>query len=522
MISLPLSALLDLILPALPKQVPIFLVGGAVRDALLNHTSHDLDFVVDGNARKVARAVANSLHAAYYPLNDTIDAGRVLYTLPLDQPEGGPSRRYILDFCSLRGDNIETDLIERDFTINAIALDLSTRQLIDPLHGGRDLHEKTMRACSEKSFISDPVRVLRAVRLADQLGFQIDPASLGWLREAVPMLPGVTAERLREEIMRILGGTHPERAMRILAALRILPQIMPEITALDGVEQSPPHIYDVMNHTFSLLAKLSALLDTLSPGYSPDGETGYSSNLILGMAAARLGRFRSQIGEHFAVKDYPETNRRALLFLAALYHDSGKALNQQRAKNGRILFYHHDQTGADLVSQRAHALHMSNDDDTYLQTVIQNHMRPFLLYMRGERPTRRAIYRYFRATGPAGVDICLMALADYLATYDYTISQTPWGEFLDVICTLLDNWWHRQEENIAPPALVDGYDLISLFGLKPGPLIGELLEQVREGQASGEIHSQSDAFKKISKWLAEKKATDPQDNESRQSGSHPI
>src|SRR4030042_7109911 len=121
MISLPLSALLEHISPALPKKIPIFLVGGAVRDALLNRASHDLDFVVQGDARKVARSVASALGAAYYPLNDIFDAGRVLYTPQLDQSTDEGYRRYVLDFTGQRGVDLENDLCERDFTINAIA-----------------------------------------------------------------------------------------------------------------------------------------------------------------------------------------------------------------------------------------------------------------------------------------------------------------------------------------------------------------------------------------------------------------
>jgi poly(A) polymerase len=517
MVSLPLSALLEHISPALPKKVPIFLVGGAVRDALLNRASHDLDFIVQGNARKAARTVANALGAAYYPLNDVFDAGRVLYTPQLDQGTDEEYRRYILDFTALRGTDLEDDLVERDFTVNAIALDISSNHIIDPLSGGQDLREKIVRACSSRSFSADPIRILRAVRLANQLGFQIDPVSLGWLREALPRLRQTTVERLREEILCMCGGSNPERAFHILDTLNILPEILPEISRLKGIEQSPPHIYDVLKHTFTLVEKLTALLDLLSPDYSPDPEAGYSTNLIMGMAVTRLGRFRQNFAEHFSQKDYPEYSRRALLIFAALYHDAGKALEQSQDEDGRIRFNKHEQAGADLVSQRAHSFHMSNDDIAYLQTVVRNHMRPFLLNLRKQPPTRRAIYHFFRDSGSAGVDICLLALADYLATYVYTISQTAWAGFLDIVYTLLEKWWCQQEENISPPALIDGNDILTRFHLKPGPMIGVLLEFVRESQATGEISTREQAYLLVTRRLAEIDASDRSDNGSLQS-----
>jgi len=516
MISLPLSALLEHISPALPKKIPIFLVGGAVRDALLNRASHDLDFVVQGDARKVARSVANALGAAYYPLNDVFDAGRVLYLPQLDQSDEG-YRRYVLDFTGQRGVDLENDLRERDFTINAIALDVSSNHIIDPLYGGRDLREKTLRACSSSSFFADPVRILRAVRLANQLGFRIDPISLGWLREALPLLHQCTVERLREEILRMCAGAHPERAFHVLDTLDILAKVMPEIAILKGVDQSPPHMYDVLKHTFTLMEKLAALLDLLSPDYVPDPEAGYSTNLIMGLAATRLGRFRKNLAKHFPPKDYPDIPRRALLLFAALYHDSGKALERIQGEDGRIRFNKHERASENLVSQRAHSLHMSNDDVAYLETVVRHHMRPFLLSLRKEIPTRRAIYHFYRDTGPAGVDISLLAMADYLATYDYTISQTAWVDFLDIVYSLLEKWWCQQEENISPMALIDGNDLLTRFDLKPGPVIGKLLELVREGQASGEISTRDQAFQVVTKHLVEFGAANPSDIGSLQS-----
>jgi hypothetical protein len=126
--------------------------------------------------------------------------------------------------------------------------------------------------------------------------------------------------------------------------------------------------------------------------------------------------------------------------------------------------------------------------------IIRNHLRPILLAQNGGFPTRKAIYHFFRDTGPAGVDICLLSLADVLGTYGYTLPQVEWTHQLEVVRSLLEAWWERPEESVSPPPLLTGRDLIESMGLEAGPLIGEILEKVREAQATGEIQSQEEAL----------------------------
>jgi poly(A) polymerase len=465
------SPILERVRQALPTGIgPVYLVGGAVRDTILSQEAHDFDFVIAGDALKIARTVADGMGADFYPLDEDRKTGRVIFV-----EEAGT--RHILDFAALRGADIEADLRDRDFTINAIAVNLlEPQEILDPTGGASDLWQKTLRACSPASFVNDPVRVLRAIRLAAGYGLRIYPETRSAMGEAVPLLGVVTPERLRDEFFRILGGSQPHTSIRALEMLGALPYITPELLGLKEVPQSPPHVRDVWGHTLDTLKNLDALLTVLKPQRDPED----SNNLMMGLVALHLGRYREQINTHIETDIVQGRSNRPLIFLAALYHDIAKPQARQNEDNGRIRFLNHDQIGADIVAQRAVALKLSNVEISRLQTIVKNHMRPGHLAHGERQPSGRAIYRFFRDTGIAGIDICLLSLADLLATYGSTLPQDRWTRQLEIVRVLLEAWWERPEKQVNPPRLVTGYDLMDEFGLEPGPRIGLLLDPGRK------------------------------------------
>ncbi len=488
---LTFSKLLDKIRLVLPEDVPVFLVGGAVRDALLQRPTHDLDFAVDGDGIQVARQVADALNAAFVPLDPERGTGRVVLLRE--------SGQYTIDFASLRGEDIESDLRARDFTINALAVDVrAPDKLLDPLGGALDLHRKILRPCSPTAFLDDPLRTLRAIRQATNFKLKIDPETRSLMRQAAERLPNVSAERQRDELYRILEGEQPATALRALELLGVLPYLLPELVPLKGVQQSAPHLYDVWEHTLQTVQRLEFLLDVVGARqHDPDA----AASLAIGLAVLRLGRYRQQIHAHVNEQILPGRGWRPSLFLAALYHDAGKPETAQEDESGRIRFFGHERVSAKLAGQRAHSLRLSRDEISRIKTVVRHHMRPHFLAQSGKPPTRRAVYRFFRDTRQAGVDICLLALADVMATYGSALPQDTWTGYLDVIRTLLEAWWERPQESVSPPTLLKGNDLISEFGLQPGPQIGELLELVREAQAAGQIETREQALKLIGEQL---------------------
>jgi putative nucleotidyltransferase with HDIG domain len=214
----------------------------------------------------------------------------------------------------------------------------------------------------------------------------------------------------------------------------------------------------------------------------------------MGLVSMRLGRYRQQIHAHLAETLNPERPHKALLYLAALYHDIAKPATRQIDEGGRVHFLGHDQLGAEIARQRGIALCLSSAECSRLQAVVAGHLRPLHLVNTGQPPTPRAIYRFFRDLGAAGVDVCLLALADTLGTYGAALPQEVWGSTVDVIRSLLEAWWERPEQVVSPPALVSGNDVMDELGLSPGRKVGELLEAIREGQVAGQVHTREEAL----------------------------
>lgn len=471
------------------SSTPIYLVGGAVRDGLLGKPVYDFDFVLPKNALQIARKVANTLGGAYYPLDIKRQYGRVISNTP-------NSHRMKLDFALQVGDSIEEDLHHRDFTINAIAIDLRNRDhLIDPLQGVQDILAKRLRACSEEAIRTDPLRVIRGIRFALSLGFRIESNTWHLMEAGSPGLTIISAERLGEELFRLLSIQSIASAIRLLDRVGALPYTFPELLSLKDVEQSPPHRQDVYHHTLEVLNRLEEILSVLSPSFDEEQK----ANLMIGMASLRLGRYRKQIGDYLEERFTPERSKRALLFLAALYHDTGKASSGKLDEKGQWRFFDHEKVGAQLFAERGRALALANDEIEWVAKVIRHHMRPILLVNSGDIPSRRAVYRYFRQTGEAGVGVCLLSLADVMGIYGYTLPVEIWSKHLDTVRELLQAWWEEKQEKIAPPPLLDGNEVMQRFGLKPGPLIGKVLEGIREAQAAGEVQSKAEA------WLLAKK-----------------
>jgi putative nucleotidyltransferase with HDIG domain len=461
----------------------VYLVGGAVRDALLNRPIHDIDFVLSGDVRPLARKMADALGGAFYMLDDERGTARVI--------EHRSGEDLFLDFASLRGSSLEEDLRARDFTINAMAVDMAQiERLIDPLGGLADLRAKRLAVCSPTAFDDDPARILRAVRIALVLKFQIPPETYRAMEYAVPLLDGVSNERQRDELFRMLSGKDVASAIRLMDKLGALETILPELGDLRGVEQGAPHHLEVWEHTLAVLNELETLYHVLVEPYDEDA----SANLIHGTAALALGRYRQQFQAHFAESLNPNRSLRGLLFFAALYHDAGKPSTRRVEPNGRVRFFEHENVGARMAAHRAHELALSTAEISRVEDIVHNHMRIHLLVQSMETPSRRAIYRYFQAAGPAGVEICLLSLADLLATYRNDLPQELWRKEIEFCRIILEAWWEKPAEVVKPPRLLSGSDLIQAFHIEPGPQIGELLEAIQEAQACGEIVTREQAL----------------------------
>ena len=483
------------------QDMPVYLVGGAVRDAVLGHISHDLDFVVPSNAIKLAFRIGDALGVPAYALDKKRDVGRVVLA------EEGT----YLDFSSYRNGSLEADLAARDFTINALAMPAlgeTETSLIDLFDGLQDLKQKRVRQVSAENMRQDPIRGLRGVRMSLKYGFTLTAETEDSVRETFSLLSNVSAERVRDELNNLLraDGAGMVRELRRLGGLAT---ILPEVAALYGVTQSAPHHLDVGAHTEATLVWL-AQVDTAVVQQQQQP----TDHPLLQEAQIALAPYAPALQAHLARAVTGALHGRVLWQWAALLHDIGKPATRTVTENGRIRFLGHEKEGAKLASARLRRLRFSRESSEYVGRIVAGHMRPLMLAreVQGEggrgntAVSRRAIFRFFRRTGPAGLDICLLALADHLATYAPDDPQaTPAGTaLLTVVTLLIDAYFNRYTDTVAPEPLVTGRDLMKALPMKGGPELGRLLRHIEEAQATGEISTAEQAIALAQKTINDK------------------
>ncbi len=490
------------------RGIAACLVGGAVRDLLLGRPVHDWDWAVERDAISLARATADRLGAAFFPLDQERDTGRVV----IRDADGS---RTFLDFALRRGPNWHADLEARDFTVNAMAVPLAEtggvakipQVLLDPFSGQSDLQVRLIRAVTGHSFRDDPARTMRAVRLAGELGFQIEPQTAAWIRRDAPLLLAQTsAERVRDELGKLLAQPGALAGVRQMDDLGLLAPVLPEVAALRGVEQSRPHHWPVLEHTFFVLAALECIVaesiywTTETGGTRGAVEIGAPA-FVWSDITRILADLREPLAMHLAQPVGSERPALVSLKLAVLLHDSAKLQTKTLDEDGRTHFYGHEDAGAPIAAERMRALRFNNAEVERVRAIIANHMRPQQLADAESGVTRRAAYRYFRDTQEAGVDVLLLALADHIATHGPDVQRERWERRIIAASKLLTEYWVRLAKDVAPPPLISGDDLMAELDLSPGKHIGELLEAIREAQAAGEIATRHDALELAKRTL---------------------
>ncbi len=475
-----------------PNQLP-YLVGGAVRDALLEQPLHDLDFVMADEPIKLAKRLARRLKAGFFVLDDERHTARVVYH---DQDH----REFPLDFVQFTGQSLVEDLHNRDFTINAMALALDAlTEVIDPLDGQADLLQGVLRLCSAHALTDDPVRVLRGVRLAQQFGLAYRPGLEAAMQAAAVDLPRTSYERQRDEFFRLLAGPSPADGLRDCQRLGIFDTLIPPVVDLVSIPASPPHQFPLFEHTLRTVQAYHHLLGTLAG----DGDALDEGGWLTAEAQDVLGVFSDAISAYFKEEITPGRSKKALALLAALLHDIGKPLTVKTGDDGRLHFDRHASVAADLAHKAAKRLQLSNAEGDWLRRVVRDHMRLLPFLESGLLPDRRLLYRFFKGSGDAGVAIVLHALADTLATYGTDLARERWGNALYVARAYLSAWWEHHEAIVSPAPLLDGHDLQRKFGLKPGKRLGWLRRQLIEEQASGVISTTEEAQAFVLKHLDE-------------------
>jgi poly(A) polymerase len=444
-----------------------WLVGGAVRDELLGLPSTDYDLAVDGDAKGLARALGRATGASSFALSDAFGAWRVTAS----------DRSWQVDLTPLTGASLEADLANRDLTVNAIARPLAGGALIDPFHGAEDLRAGRLTMVSAGAFGADPLRVVRVARIAVELGFAVDPETLGAARAAAPQLANVAGERIYAELRQIIAGPQPLAGLELLESLGATAVVLPELIALHGVEQSVYHHLDVHGHTLETLSFAIALQDDPAA--------------VLGVPADPVARFLDlPLGD--------EMTRGEVMRWAALLHDIAKPQTRAVTPEGRITFFGHDMAGAAISRDIFARLRASEKVAAQVAALTRHHLR--LGFLVHERPlSARDVYDYLATCEPVSADVTLLSVADRLATRGRNgegaiaahleLAREVWPAALE---------WHLQR----PRPSMRGDDLAAALGRPAGPWLAAALEELSAARYAGEIDdSAAKAVAHATAWL---------------------
>lgn len=454
---------------ALGDEAQAWIVGGAVRDAALGGEVADLDLAVAGDPGVAAKAIARELGDHAFELSAEFGTWRVV----------SPGRGWQIDATALRGDGIEADLATRDFTIGAVAVPLAGGDPVDPFGGLSDLERRVLRAVGEDSFGGDPLRLLRAARLAAEFGLEIDGGTIELARAAAPRAAEPAGERQLAELRQLLGGPDPLRGLALLDELALTAVVLPELEALRGVEQGPNHHLDVHGHT------LAVLEHTLEVERDLPRFAGERAEEVAALLAEPLA---------------DEMSRATALRFGALFHDIAKP--ETRAEHdGFVGFRGHDRVGAETVAGICRRLRASRRLTQHLQGLVLHHLRLGFLVPEAPLPPRR-VHEYLHATQPVAVDVTLLTVADRLSARGAGPLASP--EMVEAHLALarqtigaaLD--WRRDGP---PQPLLRGDELAREVGLKPGARLGELLGELEAAQYAGEITGREEALEHARNWL---------------------
>jgi tRNA nucleotidyltransferase/poly(A) polymerase len=456
-------AVADLLEPTAVAQTA--LVGGIVRDAFLDRELLDIDLVTTGDAEPIARLVARTLHGAAFPLGEDHGCWRVVIQAPPeDEAWAGVLQ---VDVCGARGESLEADLHERDFTANALAVPLDGDAHIVDVHGGlADIEAGVVRMVSEQALDADPLRLLRAARFAHVLGWTIDPATADAVRARAARMVEPAGERTFVELRQLLLHGEARRGWRLLAELDLEQYLLPELHACRGVVQSQFHHLDVYEHTLAVLDNAEDLLAATDFWLPLPGEPN------LGATA------------------WSETQRLVVL-IAALAHDLAKPATRSQHVDGRVGFAGHDKVGMAVVDDIAERWKLSGTVRTHVRRLVGTHLDlGFLLHTpAGPRET----WRWRRSVAPVAAEAVVLSVADRMATSGIADRRRWFRAHHELARRVwVDHW--REVRDGRPVPLLDGTAIgAELGGVAPGPQIGVLVQALAEEQAVGAVTTVAEA-----------------------------
>lgn len=433
----------------------IYLVGGTVRDFYMGLESTDRDIIVmDEDARDFALKLSELFQATFVPL----DEENKIYRIVL------PDKINYIDVTNPVGDSIEKDLMRRDLTINAIAVNIRTGELIDISGGVTDIMNKCINYVNELNFVDDPLRLLRVYRFQALYGFQLAPETINAVCKYSDLIHKPAVERINYELLKLFGGEYAHVALENMNKTWILEEIFPFVKELKQVPPNSHHHLDLFHHSIETVKQIQILYNE-----APD-----------------------EVEEHLSRIDFGGFSRLAHLKLAAFMHDIGK-FSTWTIEEGKHRFIKHDDVGSKMSVKILKDLHFSNKQIDYISSMIKYHIYPSHV-MTSPQITEKIMMRYVRKMDTNSIDTIILAQADRLSARGPEITDQIVERNITSLNMLLRFYLEARETLKPLPKLLSGNDVMQILNIKPSKRLGEIMEALHEAQISGDVITKEHAI----------------------------
>jgi poly(A) polymerase len=451
-----------------PKTPGAFIVGGSIRDMLCGRRPTDYDVAVLGDALEFARRVEINTNGRLVKIGKP---GRMILRVI------GKSNS--IDISETKEGSIEQNLRARDFTINAMAYELSSRQLIDPLAGQHDLKNRTIRMASEAVFSQDPIRLLRAFRLAAAFQFEIEPQTTKAIKRQAALIRHSAKERVREEFFKLLQCPKVHPYLGLMVDTGVLFYIFPELLELKHCSQNRYHQLNAFEHTLNAFYHLEELLET---------------------------NFKRLQIKNQSIVPQIDAKQVYLLKFSMLLHDIGKPVVQTMDEKGVFHFKDHERQGAKMAKDICKRLKCSNRDADSIYFMVRHHMRPLFLFtaLQKHNATRKAVTRFFMKCAANIPALLILATADMLGKEKLPSEGS--AAFINFIKQLMVDFETDYKAKNAAPPLITGHDLINEFGLKPSHLFKKILNRVETERLSRSDMTRQEAVDLVRDLIQDEKS----------------
>ena len=426
----------------------IYLVGGAVRDFYLDKESTDFDLIVtDEDARDFARKIKGT----FVPLDEKNKIYRVVVC------DGS-----YVDVTNPVDSSLERDLMRRDLTMNAIAMNLKTNEVIDLCGGVADIKNKCINLISEQNFLDDPLRLLRVYRFQALLGFEISPDTVATVCKHVNLIHQPAVERVNYELLRLFGGEFADMALLNMDKVWLLEEIFPFVKELKQVPPNTHHHLDLFNHSIETVKQIQQLYENALP----------------------------EVRKHLDRVDFGGLPRLAHLKLAGFMHDIGK-FSTWTIEEGRHRFIKHDDIGAKITACLLKEMKFSSKQAKYISQMVKYHLYPAQLMTQGGD---KAMMRFVRKLGDNAIDNIILSRADRLSARGQAITDAMLEKNMKALDDLM-NFYLDSRQTLEPlPKLLSGDEVMEILNIKPSRALGEIMKALHEAQISGEITDKAAAI----------------------------